>query len=64
MDTLINITSLSGFLFCPYSIYLENVFSDMNFGVRNFYRYVSFCAAAKRRGQKGVGELDNEIPKL
>lgn|GEM_PF-3747122 len=30
MDTFINITSLCGFLFCPYSIYLENVFSDMD----------------------------------
>ena len=50
MDTLINITSLSGFLFCPYSIYLENVFSDMDDDV--------YVAVPQVRGKAAHKKID------
>ena len=63
-DNFINITALNDFLFCPYSIYLHNVFMDMDEDIFVAKPQVKGKAAHKAIDSRAFSENENDVQSL
>ena len=64
MDDYISISTLNDFIFCPYSIYLHNVYMDTDEEIFHATPQTSGKMAHKTIDKKSSSSLKNEIQSL